>query len=143
MKDKVRAGRGRKRGHSTFSSDGDLGERLDSKSMNRRWTQMNAGRKGASTYDLDDNSTTTVYDANDLNQYEDTTKPAETFGYDEDGNLETDGTYDYTWNAENRLISVAPASSPASGDKKLEFAYDYMGRRVRKYANAGMNGNNE
>ena len=34
-------------------------------------------------------------------------------------------------NAENRLISLQPAA-PADGDKKVEFIYDYMGRRVKK-----------
>jgi len=46
--------------------------------------------------------------------------------------LTDDGTWEYTWDAENRLIRVAPVSSPVNGDKKLEFAYDYMGRRVEK-----------
>ena len=37
----------------------------------------------------------------------------------------------YTWNAENRLTAVTPVS-PQAGDKKVEFAYDYMGRRIEK-----------
>ena len=49
-----------------------------------------------------------------------------------DGNLLQDGTHKYTYDAENRLIRVEPASSPVDGDQKLEFAYDYMGRRVHK-----------
>jgi hypothetical protein len=36
-----------------------------------------------------------------------------------------------TYKAENRLISVEPAT-PINGDKKVEFVYDYMGRRVQK-----------
>jgi len=57
---------------------------------------------------------------------------AQGFSFDLDGNLTEDGTYQYAWDAENRLVLVEPASSPANGDKKLEFAYDYMGRRVQK-----------
>jgi RHS repeat-associated protein len=38
----------------------------------------------------------------------------------------------YTWDAENRLIAVEPGGTPASGDVKLTFAYDYMGRRIEK-----------
>ena len=43
-----------------------------------------------------------------------------------------DGQFTYTWDGENRLIGVAPASSPVNGDKKLAFKYDYMNRRVEK-----------
>jgi len=42
-----------------------------------------------------------------------------------------DGKFTYTWDAENRLASVQP-KAPAEKDKKLEFAYDYMGRRILK-----------
>ena len=57
------------------------------------------------------------------------------FDYDADGNLisliENGSEKVYTWNAENRLTSVAPRT-PANGDKKVEFVYDYMGRRIQK-----------
>ena len=40
---------------------------------------------------------------------------------------------EYAWDAENRLIQVAPpAGTEQEGDKKVEFAYDYVGRRVQK-----------
>jgi hypothetical protein len=61
-----------------------------------------------------------------------TTDPAESFDYDADGNMIADDTYTFVWDGENRLIEVAPASSPQSGDKRLEFKYDYMSRRVEK-----------
>jgi len=95
-----------------------------------------------------------------VNQYTATTAPAESFAYDDDGNMIADDTYAYTWDAEtldsprpgwpgpvvrrplgftqgggsreNRLIEVAPVSSPVNGDKRLEFKYDYMSRRVEK-----------
>jgi len=40
----------------------------------------------------------------------------------------------YTWDAENRLTCVQSCdpNSPVNGDKKVEFVYDYMGRRVEK-----------
>jgi len=37
----------------------------------------------------------------------------------------------FTYNAENRLIAIAP-ESPVDGNQRLEFVYDYMGRRVKK-----------
>ena len=55
--------------------------------------------------------------------------------YDDDGGLTDDGTFTYTWNGENRLITITP-KTPAVGDKKLEFLYDYMGRRARKITTA-------
>ena len=51
---------------------------------------------------------------------------------DADGNLlTTDDGWSYTWNAENRLIKAE------QGTVKLEFAYDYMGRRYAKKVYAG------
>jgi RHS repeat-associated protein len=47
----------------------------------------------------------------------------------------TNGVWTYTWNGENRLI-VAEKS-----DQKLEFAYDYQGRRVSKKVYTGSTGN--
>jgi hypothetical protein len=41
-----------------------------------------------------------------------------------------DGTFAYTWNGENRLIRAAGKNPSSAADKKLEFAYDYLGRRV-------------
>ena len=37
----------------------------------------------------------------------------------------------FVWDAENRLVRVEP-TTPANGDKKVEFKYDYLGRRVFK-----------
>ncbi|MBI5865504.1 MAG: hypothetical protein HZB38_13550 [Planctomycetes bacterium] len=48
------------------------------------------------------------------------------------GTICSSGQVAYTWDAENRLISVAPASTPASGDQKVEFRCDYLRRRVSK-----------
>ena len=63
---------------------------------------------------------------NSLNQY--TAVNAVVPTYDADGNMLTNGVWSYTWNGENRLIK---AENAASG-MKLEFDYDYMGRRIYK-----------
>ena len=58
----------------------------------------------------------------------------EQFTYDDDGNMLSDGRFNYTWDAENRLISAEtltnlPANVPLV---KVDFAYDYMSRRIGK-----------
>ncbi len=78
------------------------------------------------------NGTELTYVANELNQYTQiangvTNNPT----YDLDGNLLTDGTWTNTWDGENRLVGVTPLNV-VTGSKKLQMAYDYMGRRVRK-----------
>ena len=79
-----------------------------------------------------------TYTTKNLNQYTLQNPPlggTRDFTYDDDGNMTavTDGTgtTQYSYNGENRLVVVQPAV-PANGDKKLEFTYDYMSRRVQK-----------
>lgn len=45
---------------------------------------------------------------------------------DADGNTQTYNGWTYIWNGENRLIAAE------NSDTRLEFAYDYMGRRLYK-----------
>ncbi len=72
----------------------------------------------------------TLYTSNMLNQYESVAAAA--LAYDLDGNLAADHKgLAYIYDAENRLIAVAP-QTPAEGGTRTEFVYDYMGRRVRK-----------
>jgi RHS repeat-associated protein len=56
--------------------------------------------------------------------------------YDDDGNLMSDGSYTYTWDAENRLSIVEPkpvTGAPASHQRKrVTFRYDYLSRRIEK-----------
>jgi RHS repeat-associated protein len=56
--------------------------------------------------------------------------------YDEDGNLINDGRWQYTWDGENRLVSMVPvgtAVSPGGAPTtQLRFAYDWMSRRIGK-----------
>ena len=57
----------------------------------------------------------------------------ENFTYDADGNLTQDGRWTYAWDAENRLVNMTSLSTgPAGSLLKLDFSYDYRGRRVQK-----------
>jgi RHS repeat-associated protein len=49
-----------------------------------------------------------------------------TFAYDRAGNLLSDGVRTYTWDAENRLISVSLPNQPSLS---VAFTYDGLGRR--------------
>jgi len=54
-------------------------------------------------------------------------------GYDADGNLGYDGRWVYTWDAENRLIRmVSRSDAPSGSERRIEFEYDWMGRRIGK-----------
>jgi RHS repeat-associated protein len=53
----------------------------------------------------------------------------QTLAYDLNGNLVSDGTTTYTWDARNRLSSLSGSGMTAS------FQYDPLGRRVRKTVN--------
>jgi RHS repeat-associated protein len=68
-------------------------------------------------------------------------KTAEGFTYDLDGNLLSDGRWDYTYDAENRITrmqSTSAAATALSGDaRRIDFVYDYLGRRVRKTVYSG------
>jgi RHS repeat-associated protein len=70
----------------------------------------------------------TTYTTNELNQYTQVSSLSPQPSHDSDGNLtEQDGWF-YKWNAENRLVEAYSFAA----DKKLEFVYDYLGRRVEK-----------
>src|SRR6266516_4604518 len=57
----------------------------------------------------------------------------ETYSYDGDGNQTNDGRWTFTWDGENRLMSMQALSSVPSGAKrKMDFTYDYGGRRTQK-----------
>lgn len=77
------------------------------------------------------NEVTNVYEANELNQYTDIDEGAFMPTYDADGNMLSYGTKIYTWDAENRLVTVAPRIL-ITGSRIYDFVYDYMGRRVKK-----------
>ncbi len=73
--------------------------------------------------------------ANPLNQYAALTQPTQSPTHDADGNLNADGTWTSTWDAENRLASMEKST------QRLEFSYDYQGRRVWKKVFTGSSGN--
>jgi RHS repeat-associated protein len=57
----------------------------------------------------------------------------EAFTYDDDGNLIADGLWTYTWDGNNRLISMqSTANVPVTAKTKVDFVYDYAGRRISK-----------
>ncbi|MCZ7640940.1 MAG: hypothetical protein M5U12_35740 [Verrucomicrobia bacterium] len=59
----------------------------------------------------------------------------ESFGYDADGNLTSDGRWTYLWDGENRLVEMKrDTSTPTLSSRlRLLFEYDAQGRRIRKY----------
>jgi len=62
-------------------------------------------------------------------------KTPEQFVYDEDGNLTSDGRWDYSWDGENRLIQMETKYAAVLAGvpkKKLEFKYDRQSRRLEK-----------
>ena len=75
------------------------------------------------TYPLVSNSTGSIY----------LPQNPENFTYDADGNLSTDGRWSYTWDAENRLVSLQGLPGiPTAAKFRLDFIYDYLGRRIQK-----------
>jgi RHS repeat-associated protein len=59
--------------------------------------------------------------------------------YDANGNMTTDGVWDYAWDADDRLIGIKPANAAVAGDalKTWDFAYDGFGRRVQMITRKG------
>ena len=66
------------------------------------------------------------YTTNLLNQYTAVNTVSPT--YDDDGNMLANGNWSYTWSGENRLIRAENSTTGI----RLEFAYDYRGRRIFK-----------
>lgn len=59
--------------------------------------------------------------------------------YDADGNLLSDGLWEYTWDGENRLLSIqSPTTLSAAHRRKVSWEYDPAGRRIRQ-TTAGWN----
>ncbi|HTB81964.1 MAG TPA: RHS repeat-associated core domain-containing protein [Opitutaceae bacterium] len=58
---------------------------------------------------------------------------AESFTYDNDGNLTSDGLWNYAYDAENRLSAAYSQYPDETGQRvAVQFTYDYQGRRVEK-----------
>ncbi len=80
------------------------------------------------------NSVSSVYIANNLNQYLAVSGGiTANLTYDDDGSMTADGYWVHTWNGENRIISSIPNGYVATnGSVMVEESYDYKNRRVEK-----------
>ncbi|HEY5909996.1 MAG TPA: RHS repeat-associated core domain-containing protein [Verrucomicrobiae bacterium] len=58
-------------------------------------------------------------------------KNQESFTYDLDGNLTSDGRWNYTWDAENRLVRMV-ANTAVGPQNRIDFSYDWKSRRITK-----------
>jgi RHS repeat-associated protein len=70
-------------------------------------------------------STNQLASYNNLNQL--TNLSGQSLSYDANGNLLSDGSRTYSWDAENRLVAIAYPGQPG---KATAFAYDGLGRRT-------------
>lgn len=75
-------------------------------------------------------------EVNGTHQQDVTLRPqSENFKYDSRGSLTIDGLWQYTWDAENRLIAMESESAAITAGvppQKIHFKYDYLGRRYLK-----------
>jgi RHS repeat-associated protein len=74
---------------------------------------------------------TRTYTSNQLNQYTAIDAPATNPTYDFDGNMLNDGTWAFTWNGENRIITATQGASV------IDYKYDYFGRRIERKVTEG------
>ncbi len=68
----------------------------------------------------------------------------ESFTHDADGNLTSDGRWDYTWDGENRVVQMETRSAAYNAGaprQKLLFGYDWQGRRISKTVSNWVSGN--
>jgi RHS repeat-associated protein len=70
-----------------------------------------------------------AYTPNNLNQY--AAVDGQTFRYDGNGNLDTDGVFSYSYDTENQLLSA----SSTTLETTASYAYDPQGRRKSKTVN--------
>lgn len=76
------------------------------------------------------NFITNIYTANNVNQYTSilcASAPRREPAYDADGNMTFDGVLDYSYDVENRLVSIS-----SNGITIVTNQYDHKGRRIRK-----------
>lgn len=97
-------------------------------------TKLNPDRTVNYIYDpsgnrnsLNDNSVTTNYIANNLNQY--TAAGNDVLTYDKNGNLQTQNGWTYTYDAQNRMIKAT------NGTNTVDFGYDPRNRCVKRIIN--------
>jgi len=85
---------------------------------NREEFQMNT-----TSVDYENSQLNQCLEANSLNPAYD-----KSFAFDLDGNMVTNGTWRYIWNAENRMTSA----SNTVNDAYITYSYDYQGRMIKK-----------
>ena len=73
----------------------------------------------------------TLYTANNANQYTAITGVSQPISYDANGNLNLRNGNSYTWDSHNRLLSVIP-QNPVAGSKAQHYTYDGFHRRVQR-----------
>ena len=56
----------------------------------------------------------------------------ESYTPDPDGNLTQDARWDLVWDGENRLVKLRSRSGSPAPERRLEFEYDWQGRRIRQ-----------
>ena len=133
-----------------YSTEYDLLNRptnaTDSVSLVREWLYNRRSELAAATIGTDSygyaydtignrlwsatNAVANSYTANSLNQYTAVSAGANPV-YDADGNMTDDGTFAYSYDAENRLVSAYPVL-PSVGSVAVENHYDHRHRRVQK-----------
>ena len=60
-------------------------------------------------------------------------KATESYTYDADGNLTSDGRFTNLWDGHNQLVNITSKAGAATGSLvKLDLTYDYTGRRIQK-----------
>lgn len=103
-------------------------------SRDRVWSYDNIGNRLTEDHTDGTTVTTATFTSNVLNQYTGITNfLSASPSYDYAGNLTSDATWFYYYDGENRLVVMIRQDN----SKRLEFTYDYMGRRVRKIVRDG------
>jgi len=94
-------------------------------------TELNVNNSGAVVLQAITNQGTLTPDTVTLQRKGLVAATPETFLYDADGNLTNDGKWSYTWDAENRLLTMQSiAAIPDVAKRRLEYSYDCQGRRI-------------
>ncbi|HOR25590.1 MAG TPA: RHS repeat-associated core domain-containing protein, partial [Opitutaceae bacterium] len=124
----------------TYDARGQLISSTNSAATTRSfaWAFDQAGNRTTQTH----NGAVTTYgtgaaggSANSLNQHPSISGAQAESGlqHDADGNMTADGSWTCSYDAENRLTQMVRKN----GTQTLQFAYDYLGRRVRKTVRSG------
>jgi RHS repeat-associated protein len=85
-------------------------------SSSAQWTNITVSAPGQTT----------------ITGYQFLAKALEAITYDADGNLTSDGRWNYGWDAENRLVAMTNNNATVGPQQVLHFEYDWKSRRIRK-----------